>query len=147
MKTAIEAHQEIETVAKANAKPETRDGRGMKIGQGGRQGDIYVYRVPDDWPRGKRTENRQLAIGQSVGSRHIAAGDVEIYEGQKAPEFIRFVNSASGAEIPALIGPLILVKSTEFAGTHPEHAHFLLDPGTYQIVYQMDARSFRRVED
>lgn len=151
--TAAEAHEKIERLAKENAIPEIRDGRGMQIGQGGRQGDIYVYRVPEDWPRGKQLETKQLAIGNTQGSRHIAAGHVDTFEGVKAPEFIKAV-TVDGQRVPMPLGPCIVVKkekATRKKGkstvSHPEHAHFLLDPGTYQVVHQIDARTLERVKD
>lgn len=153
--TATEAHAEIERLAKEKAIPEVRDGRGMEIGQGGRQGDIYVYRVPEDWPRGKQLKDRQLAVGNTQGSRHIAAGHVEVFEGVKAPEFIKAI-SVDGREVAMPLGPCIVVKDVKKGKvsrtkkstvTHPEHAHFMLDPGTYQVVHQIDARTLERVKD
>lgn len=146
-KTAVEVFTEIEVKAKECAITEIRDGRGMEIGQVGRQGDIYVVRVPNDWPRGKRIENRQMAIGNTQGARHIAAGEVELYEGVKAPPCIKFVDEG-GREIAPLLGPCIVVKDDSFTGTHPEHAHFWLSSGTTnQIVHQMDGRTLQRVQD
>lgn len=144
--SAVEVMTEIEKAAETGAVTEVRDGRGMKIGQGGRQGDIYVFRVAADWPRGKRIADRQMAVGNTQGSRHIAAGNVEVYEGKAAPEFIKFQDN-NGAALDPLLGPCIVVRSGDFAGEHPEHAHFVLDPGTYQVVHQMDARSLQRVQD
>jgi hypothetical protein len=36
-----------------------------------------------------------------------------------------------------LVGPLVVSKD-RFELTHPEHAHFSLPAGTYQVIYQGD---------
>ena len=146
--TALEVFKQVEECARRNALRKcVRDGRCMKPGaEGGRQGDIYVYRVADDWPRGKRLESRQLTVGDTQGARHFAAGDVEVYEGVKAPAFIKFKDE-DGRELSPLLGPCLIVKGQDFVGEHPEHDHYVLSPGPYQVVHQMDARSLSRVQD
>jgi hypothetical protein len=146
--TAIEAYQAIQEYAAKKAKKEVRAaGLMMQIGQGGRQGDIYIYRVSDDHPRGRRLESRQLALGTTTGSRHMAVGeDVEVYEGVKAPDFLKALG-VRGRKVKIPLGPLIVVKGDRFSGEHPEHAHYLLGPGTYQVTHQLDARTLQRVQD
>jgi hypothetical protein len=146
--TADQAVKMVTDAARQNVgrKP-VREGAGMKIGQGARQGDIYIWRVADNWPRGKRIESRQLAVGNTQGSRHIADGEsVEVYEGVKAPEFIKF-KGPNGRTLAPLLGPLVVVTGRDFRGTHPEHDHYTLEPGCYQITHQMDMRTLSRVQD
>jgi hypothetical protein len=146
--TALQAYQAIQDhAAKKAAKAVRLSGLRMEVGQGGRQGDIYIWRVDENHPRGKRVESRQLALGVTQGSRHMAVGeDVEVYEGVKAPDFLKATDAQwRSVEIP--IGPLIVVKGERFVGEHPEHAHYLLAPGTYQVTHQIDARTLQRVLD
>lgn len=97
-----------------------------------RQGDVYVEHVADDAPRGKPTLNRQLAPGNSKGSRHVVEGEgVEIYESR-------------GKSI--LEGPLFYAPNG-CTVTHPEHADVDLPDGTYRAAYQLDPRTRARVAD
>ncbi len=130
------AHQEVTETAERNASPEVRKIDGMKIGEAVRQGDIYLHMVKDDHARGAATKNRQLAIGDTQGSRHILAGEAEVFEGTKAPEWAP----------NALLGPLFRLFKRATV-THPEHAHVDLEPGCYQVTHQMDARTLERVKD
>lgn len=87
---------------------------------------------------GKKTTNRQLATGNTQGSRHVAQGDDLLIFA--APE---------GANV--LIGPII-ISDRRFLIEHPEHAHDDMSAGCYQILYQRDfaverAEELRRVQD
>jgi hypothetical protein len=73
---------------------------------------------------GKKTKNRQLAPGNSKGSRHIITSKVEIF-------------SAPTGWGDILSGPLV-VADEEVVLAHPEHAHFRLPPGTYAVRFQAD---------
>ena len=120
----------------ATAKNDRRVVRSIPIGRGVRQGDIYIWRVEDDHPRGSLLASNQLAVGESTGSRHMAEG-AECYEGVKVPEWVD--NS-----IP--LGPVVVAKTT-WKNTHIEHADYELPEGTYQVCHQLDVRTMRRVQD
>lgn len=137
MKQSImEVYSRIEQEAEAKAVQEVRNVKSMAVGKVVRQGDIYIHRVEDSHKCGKKTDNHQLALGTTQGSRHVAEAHAEIFEGTTAPEWAP----------RAFLGPL--VKSTvAFKITHPEHAHVNLPAGTYQITHQMDARTLERVRD
>mgnify|MGYP001575819991 FL=1 len=109
----------------------------MEIGQVVRQGDIYIHRVGDSHECGKKLESRQLAIGNTMGSRHVAEAPATIYEGATLPRW---------CDARTFIGPCV-ESAKRFVVTHPEHAHVELPPGRYQITHQMDARTMDRVQD
>lgn len=137
IKDASEAHAEIERLAKANARPEVRFIKEIAVGQIVRQGDIYIHRVNEDHASGKEMKSRQLALGNSQGSRHIAESPAKILEGTTLPEW---------CDRRTFLGPLVKAEK-RFTITHPEHAHVSLPKGTYQVTHQMDARTMDRVQD
>jgi hypothetical protein len=134
---AATAYAHVEAEGKAKAKQEVRRLVCMEIGQVVRQGDIYIHRVADDHARGPKAKTRQLAIGSTQGSRHIAEAPAEVYEGTTRPEWC--------AE-NTFLGPVVVCPEP-CTVTHPEHAHVRLPKGTFQITHQMDAASMRRVQD
>ncbi len=138
-KNAEEAQEIVERTAKENVVAKIRRIETMDIGKIVRQGDIYIHRVDDKHKRGEEAGSRQLAIGESMGSRHIAEAPSMIFQGAAAPEW--YTN-----RFTPLLGPCIVSKE-RFVITHPEHAHVDLPAGTYQITHQMDARTQRRAID
>jgi len=136
-KTVIEAHEEIERLAKEKAVLEVRRIEGIEIGKVVRQGDIYIHRVDEKHARGNRLKSRQLALGNTMGSRHIAEPPAKVFEGTTLPGW---------CDRRTFLGPLVESKK-RFTVTHPEHAHVDLPPGCYQITHQMDARTMERVKD
>ena len=108
----------------------------MEVGQVVRQGDIYIHRVKEDHPAGEETKNRQLAMGETQGSRHIIDGECQIFVGTTAPNWAP----------RALLGPLVRLFKRGSV-THPDHAHVDLPAGTFQITHPMDARTLERVRD
>jgi len=135
MKTAVEAHREIE--AAAVPRQEVRLIRSMSPGQAVRQGDIYIHCVAGGHAHGPEAPTRQLALGETMGSRHLALAPCEVYVGTTLPEWCR---------PETFLGPLIVSKDRFVVG-HPEHAHISLPGGAYQVTHQMDARSMDRVRD
>jgi hypothetical protein len=104
----------------------------MQVGEWIRQGDVYVIRVDEKTPKGDPLGTRQVALGTSNGSRHVADGPrVEVFRAVGASEF-----------------DYCVVTSPEWwALTHPEHAHFELPCGTYLVRHQRDIATRRRVAD
>lgn len=106
-----------------------------------RQGDVYLIAIKSltkDWPE---TTNRQLAPGLSLGSRHVVEGDVELWATPSVNLVLAQRNEGS-----ILAGPQIRAKE-RFKIVHPRHAHFSLPAGLYQVAYQMDPATARRVVD
>lgn len=111
------------------------------------QGDVYLLRVKDNHPRGKRLPDarRQVAPGNEPGSRHVVECkdrdgnllDIELYEPvlEHFPEAKRM-----------LIGPVVVAKH-RFELTHPEHATHSLPAGVYQVGFQLDVETRMRVQD
>ena len=135
--SAVEAHETISREAKEKAVQEVRRVEKIEIGKAVRQGDIYLHRVAAKHPRGKASKSRQLAIGDTMGSRHIAEQPAKVFVGTTLPE---------GCDASTFLGPLV-EGDERFTVTHPEHAQVSLPAGTYQVTHQMDARSLQRVQD
>jgi hypothetical protein len=101
-----------------------------------RQGDIYLVCI-ESLPVGQETKNRQLAPGNTQGSRHIVAGDAA------------FVEVESFGDVPAvLVGPAFACNG-DCTVMHPEHGDKVLPAGTtFQVIYQLHhADEIRRVQD
>jgi hypothetical protein len=136
---ATKALERIE-VAAASPKTETRDATKLPIGDGVRQGDVYLWRMP--MPKELTTQptgERQVAVGTTTGARHVVEGDVTVYR----EDVGRLPNWTD--EI--LLGPVLIVGSEQATLTHPEHAHVTLGEGCWQVSYQLDARTRRAVRD
>lgn len=105
------------------------------VGDEIRQGDIYLYPIEGPPAHLDLTEliSRQLADGNSAGSRHIAVGDAVAYD---------------RPSLDPLDGPFLQGRS-RFQLTHPEHADLSLPAGWYEVRYQRDfsAPQPRRVVD
>ena len=137
MDKVLEAMAVIEKAAQ-EAKPNLRVVARHEVGRAERQGDVYLHHVPAGHVKGDKTELRQLAVGTTMGSRHVAEGDVEVYLGTGCP---------SGVDGRTPLGPRLVVGPEGCTVTHPEHAHVQLPPGDYQVTHQMDARTWQRVQD
>lgn len=114
-----------------------RDCTTLPVGDVAQQGDVYIHVAPTDHPHGPRLATRQLAEGDTQGSRHIAEGHVKIY----AP-----TTPTASMETGALLGPVV-VATGPWTLTHPEHPHHHYGPGTYAIVHQLDAITGSAVRD
>jgi len=139
--TAEIAVQKIET---AIPDADVRVCRRIEPGQVLHQGDVYLTRVADGWPRGERLGTQQVAVGSTVGARHVAEGEaVEVYAGVKLPKAL-----VCAEDVPeeAYLGPVV-VAPEGFTLTHPEHADHVCPAGVYQVTYQVDPVAQRRVQD
>jgi hypothetical protein len=142
MKTLEEVIETIEAAAQA-PKSDVRDATNMGVGEVLHQGDVYLHRVPDDHPRGGPLGTRQVAVGNTVGARHIVKGDVEVFEGAQYPEGF---NEPEDCQPGALLGPLVVFGVEGGTLTHPEHAHHDAC-GVFQVTYQYNPRTMRAVVD
>lgn len=115
-----------------------RDCRNMKIGQFARQGDIYIHRVAENHAHGKKITNHQLAIGITLGSRHIADENFTIYQGTTLPKWV---------DAGHFLGPCITTEVETALISHPEHANVALGKGTFMVTHQRDARTLTRARD
>lgn len=140
--SVLEAVKGIES-AKADA--EIRVIRRMEISSAIQQGDLYIHRVESKHPRGKCVGEAsvQVALGTGNGARHMACGEcVTVFEGRKLPPGVGIPN----VDDKELCGPVIVAEKP-WSLKHPEHAHFELPEGTYQVTYQYDPKTMRRVQD
>lgn len=138
-----EAVENLNKISNTTPDVEIRNTRNILVGQCVQQGDVYVHRVSDTHARGKMRGSRQVAVGDTVGSRHIAEGKkVNVFEGTKLPEGCKFTGNLARA----ITGPVVVAEE-DWVLTHPEHAHHSLPAGTYQITYQLDAKTQRAVQD
>lgn len=140
MKTTAE--EALIKIEEAPAFPELRT-EAAKIGEILMQGDVFLTRVPKDWPRGELLGTRQIAVGTGIGSRHIVEGDVKVYAGKKLPDGFKLPEDA---RIEDMLGPVVEAGS-ETILTHPEHAHHALVEGCYAVTYQWDMATRARVAD
>jgi len=140
----IEASKALETIVASVAKQEMRKPGPMKIGQRIHQGDVYLCLVADDHKRGPLLGTKQIAVGTTVGSRHVVEGDVQVFAGVELPKDMKI---ASDVERSAYLGPVVVVGSEGTTLTHPEHAHHELCEGVYQVTYQIDMATRMRVQD
>lgn len=104
------------------------------IGDVVRQGDIYIQLIkalPDGIVK---SNNPQLAVGTTQGSRHI----LDSLDGVK-------LYNIKGAT--PLDGP-VFKTTKERTITHPEHGDWILPAGCYKITYQRAfAEELRRQQD
>lgn len=101
-----------------------------------RQGDIYLVALKR-LPTGKLTSERQLAPGNTQGSRHILTGACEVYQCDPDAMIAAVRKVLPGAELyRVLMGPGVkALKECEL--THPEHGDRLLPDGEcFAVVYQ-----------
>ena len=130
--------KKVRESATTNKCHETRDARSLVVGKAVRQGDIYIHKVNASHPHGPKTDNYQLAFGNTKGSRHIAHGDcITLYEGTKAPSY---------CESNTFLGQFI-EATDDFKILHPEHADFILSAGCYQVTHQMNVLTRKRMKD
>ena len=132
----------LEAIEAAATRPVTdvRDATKLPIGESTRQGDVYVHRMPMRHKfTTKPTGERQVAVGTTIGARHVVEGDVRVYREDigRMPNWMDDI----------LLGPVLLVGSEQATLTHPEHAHVVLGEGCWQVTYQMDERTRRAVQD
>lgn len=141
----LELSDAIKRVEDANADTEVRVTRRIEIGSAIQQGDVYIHRVSDDHPHGEQIGKGsvQVALGTGNGSRHMAEGDVMVFAGHELPDG---VNAPMNVESREICGPVIKASSA-WNLTHPEHPHHSLPAGVYQVTYQYDPQTMRRVQD
>lgn len=149
--SAARAYSEVARSAEKirNAEPATIEV--MDLGDVVRQGDLYLIRLsgrlepsPERWPAG-----RQLAIGLTQGSRHVAEGErCEVYapDHESAGQALANLLPATGPQ-RQFFGPAIHAERAVTI-THPEHGHRTLPAGDYLVTYQrVWANEVRRVAD
>ena len=143
MTTAKEAVEAVHSAIRTN---ETRACRRAEAGKTVlHQGDVYLHAVPRTHDHGDALGTRQVAVGTTIGARHVAAGEaVTVYAGKKYPDYFRPPIDAGNE----LLGPLIIADGP-WTLTHPEHAHHEIHDTSvaWQVTYQYDRTTRRAVND
>ena len=118
-----------------------KNGKSPTHGTFVRQGDIYIEKIDTFEKKDfKITENRQLALGNTKGSRHMVDANAIVWgRGDNTST----TNNGIGFRT---MGPVVEFKER---GTisHPEHADVSLPAGIYQVCYQTDGNTMSRVLD
>lgn len=103
----------------------------LDLGKCVRQGDVYVFAIDSTARLGKKRGSRQVAVGATIGARHVA-------EGQGVEVFDSAGYSPNGQTLPDFaVGPIVKAEK-RWSLTHPEHADVCLPAGHYQVIYQQD---------
>jgi hypothetical protein len=68
---------------------------------------------------------------------------VTICRGSALPPWVTPPEWADAAQ---MLGPVV-VACGPWTVTHPKHSHHDMPAGTYQVTYQLDRQTHRRVED
>jgi hypothetical protein len=134
---------EIQKVIEHKSDPAERVTKALAIGKVVHQGDVYLHRVAANHPRGEERGSRQVAVGTTVGSRHIAEGNLKVFQGQVLPPGVKAPEWCADGD---LLGPVVVAEEPWLL-THPEHAAHRVPAGTFQVTYQADFATQRRVED
>lgn len=141
----MQMQEAVRKVTESKPDTELRVTRRMEIGTAVQQGDIYLHRLPAEAAVGKLLSKgqAQVALGSNMGARHVAEGEIEVFEAVALPPGVAAPPNVADREI---MGPVIKAKKP-FRLTHPEHAHHELPEGTYGVTYQFDPRTMQRVQD
>lgn len=110
----------------------------FEIGDVSHQGDLTIIRIKHLPKSAKKRTNRQLAEGNTQGSRHVLARGL-IYDADKE-ELAKYIHDATGETVEMdFIGPVFVSPDVPTANdlTHPEHGHQGFPAGAIcAIVYQ-----------
>lgn len=98
----------------------------MAVGDNYAQGDIYFVRIRNLPKSAKPRKSRQLAEGDTQGSRHICAiGDV--YDCDPA-EVVEAISAACGCDVgEQYVGPVVRTADGVALVEHPEHGDHRYD--------------------
>jgi len=139
-KSATEAFEVVLQSAQSATNLDVRDARCLKVGDIVRQGDVYFHIVPESFPHGAARADRQLAVGTTQGSRHIAEPPAEVFEGTTLPNV---------CDRGTFLGPFFRTAPGEdMQVSHPEHAFTLFGDGQcVQVTHQTDMITRQRTAD
>ena len=110
---------------------------GRIVGDTAHQGDIIFVSIAKLPKSANTRSNRQIADGETTGSRHVVAGG-EVYTAD-ASEVAQAIKAATGATVaeryigPVIVGPCVV--------THPQHQHHEFCGTIEAVVYQRNQDS------
>lgn len=158
----LEVLEKIKDHAKSTRRNRDYSDREYKPGEGIRQGDVYLFFIRDVSRQEQHKELTELfqpdsqswLTSSDPGSTkdHIIKvpehGDIKaitLHRTYRMPleleEHVRFMQG----NIP-LLGPTVRAREP-FVLTHKKHDNFTLPAGMWQLVFQLDPRTRRRVID
>jgi len=112
----------------------------IEVGQCVRQGDVYITRIENFSKVGCTKAGQKLAPGDTPGSRHFVDAHVTTWQNENTGKVVRY-------EVGFTCKGLLLECDRSFKVTHPEHAHFYLPAGSYEVSYQVNTKEMARVLD
>lgn len=132
------------SVSRSNAKPESIVNDAPRVfteadwpvGSVAHQGDLILVRIAS-MPKGMARKNRQMAEGNTQGSRHVVSVGTPF--DCDAPEVARLIKSAcpKASVGESYIGPVFGTVSGRAELTHPEHGdHIYQGDMIVACVYQ-----------
>lgn len=145
-RTRKQAARQAKPEAIVNDEPKMLNGFGT--GDVSHQGDIMIVGIAKIPKSAKPRANRQLADGNTQGSRHILErGDV--YD-CSPDEVVKAIQAANGCKVEAqYIGPVFVSpdKPTENDLTHPEHGNQGFPAGQVcAVVFQRNLDAEQRAQ-
>jgi len=118
----------------------------FEVGDVSHQGDLIIVRIPKLPASAKPRANRQLAEGNTQGSRHMLARG-EVFNADPR-EVVRLIRAANKCDVdPQYIGPVFVSPGDPSASdlTHPEHGHQGFPAGSVcAVVFQRNLDSEER---
>lgn len=139
MKQITEAAEDIKNDAPA--------GVALAVGDVLRQGDLYVVRVHELPARKTKRKNRQLADGDTQGSRHVLRGKCGLFDVRAGDVDALLKKADRRFDVRDYqVGPAF--ETTEaITIEHPEHGHrTLTEPGCYISIFQRSLTADEREE-
>lgn len=138
MAIATKNRRKIESMPESIVNDASRLHESFEVGDVAHQGDLIFVRVESLPKSAKASRERQLADGNTQGSRHILSRG-KCYAAD-AGELAMLISSANGCKIDAkYIGPVFVSPKFPTADdvTHPEHGNHGFPAGAVIVcVYQ-----------
>ena len=143
--------QTVQPETLVNDAPRTFTEADFPIGTAAHQGDLILVRIADFPSTAKPREDRQLALGNTQGSRHMLQTGTP-YDCPAASVSNAITAVCPGVAVQAAyIGPVFATKSGAADLLHPEHGdHHYRGDMVIAVVYQrnLDAEEReQRVQD
>lgn len=133
MEKAMKDQDELSHQIKSDASRSLAMGRRDVL----RQGDIYILKLPTIPAKATPRTNRQLADGNTQGSRHVLKGKVELYDAEPGDVLAMVREEYPEVDLRDYqIGPVFRTAGGSVV-EHPEHGNReLSEPGCYGVVFQ-----------
>lgn len=146
---AFHAAEQVENIVNDAAKLHPS----FELGDAAHQGDLIIVRIASLPLSAKPRKNRQLADGDTQGSRHVLVRG-QVYDAGRA-EVVDLIRSATGYTVEEqYVGPVCMSPAEPTADdlTHPEHGNQGFPAGAvcavvYQRNWDQEQQAAARVAD